>query len=80
MNPAYGLVLHGLLLYTTEDHQPKGDTNPSGQHPPLTITQENAPQTRPYGKLDEGNSSNDAPSSQMTLAGIKLTKTNQQCP
>lgn len=69
------------LFYSTQDHLPRGSTNHSGMDPPKsTLIQKNPhPSNLFTGQCDGGIFSVEGPSSQMTLACIKLAKTANKC-
>lgn len=84
LSQVHGEVLLTSLLslnpYTTQDHLSRGSATHRGQGPPTPfVNQENASQaTCLQGQLDGSRFSLEVPSSQITLASVKLTKTNHQ--
>lgn len=66
---------HSVCCHTIQDHLLRGSISYRELSPPTsTINQENPSGGLPPGQCDGG------PSSQMTVAGVKLTKSNNQRP
>lgn len=73
-NAAFWLVTNSflnLLSYSTQDHQPRGDTTCSKlDPPPSVISPENAPHACPQASMVRALFPVEIPSSEVTLASV----------